>query len=224
MIVTIDGPAGAGKSSIARQVADRLAFDFLDTGAMYRAVTLGCLRAGIDFDDVDALEQFAGCLELRWDDQRIFLNGEDVSEEIRQPEVSAAIGRIADLLPLRTRLSEMQRQVAEGKDIVTEGRDQGAEVFPDAECKVFLTASPQTRARRRQLQLSETGVDLSIDEILDAQNKRDLEDTTRDVGRLRAADDAIVVNTDCLSSDEVLQAVLEIIHGVLESRTSKTAS
>ncbi|QDV63747.1 (d)CMP kinase [Crateriforma conspicua] len=224
MIVTIDGPAGAGKSSIARQVADRLAFDFLDTGAMYRAVTLGCLRAGIDFDDVDALEQFAGCLELRWDDQRIFLNGEDVSEEIRQPEVSAAIGRIADLLPLRTRLSEMQRQVAEGKDIVTEGRDQGAEVFPDAECKVFLTASPQTRARRRQLQLSETGVDLSIDEILDAQNRRDLEDTTRDVGRLRAADDAIVVNTDCLSSDEVLQAVLEIIHGVLESRTSKTAS
>ncbi|WP_168567015.1 (d)CMP kinase [Crateriforma spongiae] len=224
MIVTIDGPAGAGKSSIARQVADRLAFEFLDTGAMYRAVTLGCLRAGIDFDDVDALEQFAGCLELRWDDQRIFLNGEDVSEEIRQPEVSAAIGRIADLLPLRTRLSEMQRQVAEGKDIVTEGRDQGAEVFPDAECKVFLTASPQTRARRRQLQLSETGVNLSIDEILDAQNRRDLEDTTRDVGRLRAADDAIVVNTDCLSSDEVLQAVLEIIHGVLESRTSKTAS
>ncbi|TWT69129.1 (d)CMP kinase [Crateriforma conspicua] len=224
MIVTIDGPAGAGKSSIARQVADRLAFDFLDTGAMYRAVTLGCLRAGVDFDDVDALEQFAGCLELRWDDQRIFLNGEDVSEEIRQPEVSAAIGRIADLLPLRARLSEMQRQVAEGRDIVTEGRDQGAEVFPHAECKVFLTASPQTRARRRQLQLSETGVDLSIDEILDAQNRRDLEDTTRDVGRLRAADDAIVVNTDCLSSDEVLQAVLEIIHGVLESRTSKTAS
>lgn len=211
MIVTIDGPAGAGKSSIAHQVADRLGFEFLDTGAMYRAVTLGAIRAKIDLADAEALTEYAASVQLRWQEQRVYLNGEDVSDEIRTPTVTKSIRFLADIPSVRQQLSKQQRRIAEGRDIVTEGRDQGTDVFPDAECKIFLTASPEERARRRQQQLLDQGRHLSVEEILVAQNQRDLEDRMRDVGRLRAASDAIVLESDGLSSDEVLQQVLSIV-------------
>ena len=211
MIVTIDGPAGAGKSSIAFQVADRLGFEFLDTGAMYRAVTLGAIQTEIPLDDAEALTEFAASVELQWKDQRVSLNGKDVSQEIRTPTVTQAIRHLADIPSVREQLSRQQRKIADGRNIVTEGRDQGTDVFPNAECKIFLTASPEERARRRQLQLAEQERVLTIDEILAAQNQRDLEDRMRDVGRLRAAADAVVVESDGMSSDEVLERVLSIV-------------
>jgi cytidylate kinase/pantoate ligase/cytidylate kinase len=224
VIVTIDGPAGAGKSSIARQVADRLGFEFLDTGAMYRAVTLGAIRAKIEMDDVDSLVQFAERVQLRWENHRIYLDGDDVTDEIRTPVVTGAIRFLADLPPVRRQLSSQQRRIAKGRDIVTEGRDQGAEVFPDADCKIFLTASPQERARRRQQQLIETGRQLSLEEILKAQDQRDAEDRNRPIGALRPATDATVIESDGMTPDEVLQRALEIVEGVVESNRVKDCS
>ncbi len=218
MIVTIDGPAGAGKSSIAFQVADRLGFEFLDTGAMYRAVTLGAIQTEIPLDDAEALTEFAASVELQWKDQRVSLNGKDVSQEIRTPTVTQAIRHLADIPSVREQLSRQQRKIADGRNIVTEGRDQGTDVFPNAECKIFLTASPEERARRRQLQLAEQGRVLTIDEILAAQNQRDLEDRMRDVGRLRAAADAVVVESDGMSSDEVLERVLSIVEDCIANQ------
>ena len=218
MIVTIDGPAGAGKSSIAFQVADCLGFEFLDTGAMYRAVTLGAIQTEIPLDDAEALTEFAASVELQWKDQRVSLNGKDVSQEIRTPTVTQAIRHLADIPSVREQLSRQQRKIADGRNIVTEGRDQGTDVFPNAECKIFLTASPEERARRRQLQLAEQGRVLTIDEILAAQNQRDLEDRMRDVGRLRAAADAVVVESDGMSSDEVLERVLSIVEDCIANQ------
>ena len=218
MIVTIDGPAGAGKSSIAHQVADRLGFEFLDTGAMYRATTLGVIQAGIELSDAPSISLFAKTVQLRWQDQKIYLNGQDVSEAIRAPEVTKAIRFVADIPSVRDELSEQQRLIAKGRDIVTEGRDQGSEVFPHAECKIFLTASPEERARRRQQQLADVGKQLTVEEILAAQNQRDLEDRMRDVGRLRAAKDATVLHSDGMTPDEVLQQVLELVEACIEKQ------
>lgn len=211
MIVTIDGPAGAGKSSIAHQVASQLEFEFLDTGALYRAATLAALRAEIDLQKSDELSKFVSQIDLAWQDRIIRLAGEDVSGLIRTPEVTQSIRYLADVPAVRAKLSQLQREIAAGRDIVTEGRDQGAEVFPDARCKVFLTASPVERAKRRMRQLADSGRYLSLEEVLSAQNQRDLEDRMRDVGRLRAADDAVVINTDGMLPEEVLGQIVALV-------------
>ena len=221
MIVTIDGPAGAGKSSIAHQVADRLGFEFLDTGAMYRAVTYGALQNEVDLNDPDALAQYASTITLRWEDQCIYLDDVDISEQIRSPVVTKSIRYLADIPRVRDQLSQQQRRIAKGRDVVTEGRDQGTDVFPDAECKIFLTASPEERARRRQQQLADAGKQVTVQEILVAQNQRDLEDRMRDVGRLRAAPDAIVLQSDGLSADEVLEKVLEIVENSTQKQRAQ---
>ncbi|TWU37676.1 Cytidylate kinase [Novipirellula aureliae] len=211
MIVAIDGPAGAGKSSIARQTADAMGFEFLDTGALYRAATLAVIRAQIDFQDVEAMVNLTSGLRIDWDGTRVLLDGEDVSNEIRSPTVTDAIRYLADQPLIRKQLSALQRRIADGRNVVTEGRDQGAEVFPEAECKIFLTASPEERARRRCEQLRKDGRHLTHAEVLAAQNKRDREDQTREVGRLRAADDAIVLDTDGMTPGEVLEVVLTTV-------------
>lgn len=217
MIVTIDGPAGAGKSSIARQVADRLGFEFLDTGAMYRAITLGAIRNQVEFDDAAAVIEFAEKARLRWEDHRLFLDDTDVTEEIRSPIVTDSIRFVADLAEVRSLLSQRQREIARGRNIVTEGRDQGSEVFPDAECKIFLTASPEERAKRRHQQLADNGRPIPLDEILRAQNRRDEEDRNRPMGSLRPADDAVVLESDGLTPEEVLERTLEIVEKVIEA-------
>lgn len=211
MIVTIDGPAGAGKSSVARQVAERLGFEFLDTGAMYRAVTLGALRAGVALEEPAAVDQYTSTVRLDWYDNRIFLDGDDVTGEVRTPEVTAAIRYVADVPAVRQRLSQQQRRIAAGRDVVTEGRDQGSEVFPDAECKIFLTASAAQRARRRHHQLAESGQHVPFEEILAAQNKRDEEDEGRPVGGLRCAEDAVVIHSDAMSPQQVVDRAIEIV-------------
>jgi len=211
LIVTIDGPAGAGKSSIAHQVAAALKFEFLDTGAMYRAATLAALRGGVNLNDAERLAELVAAAEIAWLDKTVLLDGEDVSEWIRTPEVTQSIRYLADVPAVRAQLSKLQRKIAEGRDIVTEGRDQGAEVFPHAECKVFLTASPAERAKRRMRQLADSGRYVSFEEVLAMQNQRDLEDRMRDVGRLRAADDAVVVNTDGLLPEQVLDRIVSLV-------------
>lgn len=211
MIVTIDGPAGAGKSSIARDVAKRLGFEFLDTGALYRAVTLGAIRRQLEFDDAEALVAYVNDVKLQWRDNRVYLEKEDVSEEIRAPTVTGAIRFLADLPRVRERLSMMQRKIANGRDILTEGRDQGSEVFPDAECKIFLTASPVERAKRRQRQLADAGRTMPLDEILKAQDQRDAEDRDRPVGAMRPADDAVIIESDGMTAEEVVERILEIV-------------
>lgn len=212
MIVTIDGPAGAGKSSIAKQVAKRLGFEFLDTGAMYRAVTLGAIRAQIELEDKESLIAFTREVQLKWQDSRIFLNGDEVTQEIRSPIVTSAIRYVADLPPVRELLSAEQRRIASGRDMVTEGRDQGSEVFPNAECKIFLTASPLERAKRRQKQLTEVGKRLPLEDVLKAQQQRDEEDQQRPIGALRPADDAVVIESDGMTPDEVIERVLAIVN------------
>ncbi|MCR9208851.1 MAG: (d)CMP kinase [bacterium] len=223
MIITIDGPAGAGKSSIARRVANELGFEFLDTGAMYRAVTWGVMQRGIAWDDVESLVEFADAARLIWQDDRIYLDDQDISEEIRTPQVTSHIRYLADPPKIRERITAQQRRIATGRDIVTEGRDQGTEVFPNAHCKIFLTASPEERARRRQRQLAEKGQVISVEEILASQNQRDLEDRMRPVGRLRAASDAIVVQTDGMSPDEVRGEVLRLVRECVQASAANSA-
>ena len=211
MIVTIDGPAGAGKSSIARQLAQRLDFNFLDTGAMYRAITLGAIRKQIDFADRATLITYAQTITIEWQEHRILLDGTDVSEEIRSPIVTDSIKYVAGINEIREVLSSQQRQIAQSQNIVTEGRDQGTDVFPHAACKIFLTASPAERAKRRHKQLADIGRPIPLEQILETQNRRDAEDRERPHGALRPADDAVNINSDGLTLEEVVQIMLTTV-------------
>jgi len=211
MIVAIDGPAGAGKSSISRRLAERLGFAFLDTGAMYRAVALAALRRGLGPADVKAIAQLAGELKIEFDGIHTLLQGEDVSAAIRTSEVSAAVYLAADNVAVRQRLVELQRQIAAGRDIVTEGRDQGTVAFPRAECKIFLTASREERARRRYEELINRGEPVSFVEVLSQQDERDRRDATRSVGALVKAADAVEVFTDHLTLEEVVDQLERIV-------------
>ena len=211
MIVAIDGPAGAGKSTIARRLAERLGFAFLDTGAMYRAVALAALRAGLGPNDTQAIAQLANQIAIDFDGVHTLLNGEDVSAAIRTSEVSAAVHLAADSVAVRQRLVELQRQIASGRDIVTEGRDQGTVAFPSAECKIFLTAGRKERARRRHEELANRGEPVSFDDVLAQQDERDRRDAARPVGALLKARDAIEVPTDGLSLDEVVEQILPLV-------------
>ena len=219
MIVTIDGPAGAGKSSIAKIAADRLGFEFLDTGALYRAMTLAAIRAQVDFSDTQEIIQFSSTVDIQWDGQRVLLKGEDVSAQIRTPPVTDAIRFVADLPEIRSRLSEIQRQVSTGRNMVTEGRDQGSEVFSDAECKIFLTASPEERARRRHQQLADMGRPVPLEEILRAQDRRDEEDRSREIGALRPADDASIIESDGMTTEDVLELILKIVRSKIAEQS-----
>jgi len=211
MIIAIDGPAGAGKSSIASRLAERLGFAFLDTGAMYRAVALAALRSGLGARDEEAIATLTDDLAIEFDGKRTLLDGEDVSNAIRTVEVSAAVHLAADNVAVRRRLVELQRQIAAERDIVTEGRDQGTVAFPDAECKIFLTASREERARRRFEELSNRGEIVTFDDVLAQQDERDRRDEARPVGRLLKADDAIEVLTDGLTLEQVVERLEKIV-------------
>jgi len=211
MIVTIDGPAGAGKSTVARALARRLGFRFLDTGAMYRAVALAGLRRGVDWDRPDQLAELARLLRLEVVGDRLLLDGEDVTEAVRSSEVTAATRHAADNIQIRAMLVELQRRLAADGDFVTEGRDQGTVAFPNAQCKVFLTASPEERARRRLRDLHAQGEDASFDEVLADQKRRDDEDYSRPVGALKRAPDAVEMCTDGMTLDEVVGAMETLV-------------
>jgi len=211
MIVTLDGPAGAGKSSAARALAARLGWCYIDTGAMYRAVALVALERGVPLDDGGRLAALAERIAIEFRDGRVLADGRDVSAEIRTERVTRATRSVADAAPVREAMKRLQRRMAEGLDVVTEGRDQGSEVFPHAELKVFLTASADERARRRHREEAERGGGASLAEVLAAQARRDEGDTVRPIGQLRAATDAVVFETDGLSREEVVERLAAFV-------------
>lgn len=217
MIVTIDGPAGAGKSTAARALATRLGFRFLDTGAMYRAVALAAVRRGMSWDDPAALVRLANDVKIAAQHDRILLDGEDVSQAIRTAEITAVTRYAANNPGVREHLVALQRATAGSDDVVTEGRDQGTVVFPDAACKIYLTASPEERARRRQLEMVRRGDAPRLEEVLARQNERDAGDAARDVGPLRAADDAIEVHTDGLTLEQVVERLETIVRARMKT-------
>jgi cytidylate kinase len=204
MIVTIDGPAGAGKSSAARALARRLGFEYLDTGAMYRAVTLAALRTAIDLADDNAYVPLLAGMDLEMPAGRVLLNGEDVTGEIRKAEVTAASGAVADRPVVRRRLVELQRRIAAGRDMICEGRDQGTIVFPQAACKFFLVADSKERARRRQKEMAARGEVVPWEELVRAQDARDCRDAARDIAPMVPAPDAIHLDSTDLSLDDMV--------------------
>jgi cytidylate kinase len=203
MVIAIDGPAGAGKSTVARAVAAELNFTYLDSGAMYRCVALAALEAGIDVDDGTALRPLASGLEIVLDGRHVLLGERDVSTAIREPAVTAAASHVSVHPAVREAMVERQRQLIEAGDYVAEGRDIGTVVSPEAPLKVFLTASDEERARRRA---AETGED--FESVLDAQRRRDARDSGREHGALRAADDAVELDTTGLGLEEVVGRVV----------------
>jgi cytidylate kinase len=204
MIITIDGPAGAGKSTTAKALAQRLGFDFLDTGAMYRAVTLAGLRVAIDWRDSAALTALLAGLILEMPPGRVLLNGEDVSGSLRTAEVSALASQVAVIPAVRQRLVQLQRDIAAGRNMVCEGRDQGTIVFPDAFCKFFLVADPAERARRRQREQPARQA-MPWEEVLRQQEARDRRDASRELAPMVPAADAIVLDSTQLTLDEVVE-------------------
>jgi cytidylate kinase len=220
MIVTIDGPAGAGKSSAARRLAQSLGFEFLDTGAMYRAVTLAALRFAVAAGDAAALEALLDTLHLEMTRDHVFLNKEDVSALIRTPEVTARAGAIADSPVVRRRLVAWQRALARGKSIVCEGRDQGTIVFPDAGCKFFLVADPRERAARRHRELEARGATVSVAEVLQAQRARDEGDAARAIAPMVPAEDAILLDTTGLTLAQVVERMEEVVRRRVEAEES----
>lgn len=217
--VAIDGPAGAGKSSIARAAAKELGFIYVDTGALYRAVGVYGLRNGIDNKNADAV---AGMLpnisvELKFQDgvQHVYLNGEDVSEEIRTPPASMAASDVSAVPAVRQFLFDLQRDIAAKNDCIMDGRDIGTVVLPNAQVKIFLTASPEARAMRRYKELQEKGAKDTYEEVLSDLLQRDYNDSHRAVAPLKPAEDSITVDNSGLSLDDSIEQVLTVIRAAL---------
>lgn len=211
MIVTLDGPAGAGKSTAAKALAKRLGWRYLDTGAMYRAIAWAAIDRCVSLDDEPAVACLADAIEIRFDADRVLVDGQDVTQAIRTQEVTAATRRVADAAAVREVMVRQQRRIADHCDIVTEGRDQGTVVFPQAELKVFLTASAAERARRRHRERAALGDEVSYETILATQQARDDADAARPVGAMRAADDAVHVVTDGLAEQDVVETLVELV-------------
>jgi cytidylate kinase len=204
MIVTIDGPAGAGKTSAAQGLAKRLGFEVLDTGAMYRIVTLASLRNQVDPANQEAMQRLISDVRMELPPGKAILNGEDVSTDIRTAEITHASGAVASSPVVRRHLVTMQRAVAKGRNMVCEGRDQGTMVFPEALCKFFLKADPLERARRRQREMQARGESIPLDQVLSDQEARDRRDAARDLAPMVPAADAIIVDSTGMELNQVI--------------------
>lgn len=216
LVIAVDGPAGTGKSTVSRGLARELHARYLDTGAMYRIVTLAVLRAGVDLADTEAVAAAAAAAQLAVghdpDEDRSYLDGEDVSAEIRGDAVTKAVSAVSAVPAVRTRLVDIQRQLAAGQDsVVVEGRDIGTVVLPDADVKIFLTASAEERARRRNDQNKAAGLADDYEAVLADVKRRDHLDSTRAVSPLRPADDAVVVDTSEMTQPEVIEHLTHLV-------------
>jgi cytidylate kinase len=221
-VVAIDGPAGAGKSTAARQLAERLGYLLVDTGALYRGVALVAFERGIDWDDADALGALIDTLALAFERDvqggglKLIIDGLDRSGDIRAPHISTGASRVSRHPPVRRALLGLQRKLGAAGGVVLEGRDIGTVVFPDAEVKIFLTASDEARARRRHAELVRAGHEADLERVLDDIRERDRLDSERELSPLRAADDAVLVDT----SDSPLDEVLDRLETLVKSRMS----
>lgn len=217
MIVTIDGPAGSGKSTTARAVARRLGYLYLDTGAMYRAVALCFLRAGADASQEAARDLLSGLSVDVWyegDEMRVSLNGDDVTARVRDQEVGAMASKISSLRPVREKMVREQRRIGREREeteggVVLDGRDTGTVVFPDADVKIFMVADPEERARRRQKEHADAGRDVPLARIREEIERRDRQDRNRDIAPLRRADDAVTLDTTDRTVDDQVDFVLD---------------
>ena len=219
-VVTIDGPSGVGKSTISRRVAAQLGFTYLDTGAMYRAVALKSQLAAIDLQDTDAVQHILASLDMRLipahnqgEDVQVELDGVNVSDQIRTPEISMLASAVSALKPVRDKLTMMQQEMGAKGKIVAEGRDTGTVVFPRAAWKIYLDATPEERTRRRVNQLRKKGQAADEQEILAQIIKRDRDDSERTIAPLKAAPDAVHIDSTSLNPDEVVRKVLEVVTG-----------
>jgi len=215
--IALDGPAGAGKSTVAKIVAKQLQLFYLDTGAMYRAIAYKVLKSGVPMGEEAKVSQIAKSTEVVLDhsEERIVLcDGEDVTQQIRSPEVSRAVSVVAAYPGVRERLVELQRREAERGGVVMDGRDIGTHVLPKADLKIFLTATPEERAKRRWKELKMAGKDLSFDEVAQDMVRRDCDDTEREISPLKPANDAIMLDTTGLSVDEIVAKILTLAQEV----------
>lgn len=208
MIITIDGPAGSGKSTAAKLLAERLGFFHLDTGAIYRSIAYLAQKDGISWEDEDGLENVVKNLTIDFrlenNIRKVFANGEDVSDKIRTPEISMGASNVAKIKKVRNALIDIQRRFAVDKSVVAEGRDMGTVIFPYADIKFFLDASLEVRAKRRYLELKSKGINEDFEKVLENAKRRDIQDSQRDIAPLRPADDAIIVNTDNMNIEEMV--------------------
>ena len=209
--IAIDGPGGAGKSTIAMAVAKTLQIDYIDTGSMYRAVALKILKEGIDLLDEKTLQQMLDRTDIDFSGGNIYLDGEIINNKIRTPEISSMASACSALPMVRQKLVALQRKMGESKSIIMDGRDIGTNVLPHAEYKFFLTASPEERARRRTLELQEKGQNVSYQSVLEEIEKRDFQDSNRALNPLTQAEDAVLVNTTGIPLAESIQIILSHI-------------
>ncbi|QNM14459.1 MULTISPECIES: (d)CMP kinase [Fusobacterium] len=206
-IVTIDGPAGSGKSTIAKMIAKKYNFTYLDTGAMYRMIALYVIRHNIDLENKKEIEEMLKNVKLDIQGNTFYLNGEDVSEAIRTPEVSKIVSPVAAIKEVRVKLVDMQREISFGKRIILDGRDMGTTVFPKADVKIFLIASPEIRAKRRLKEYDEKGIAATYEEVLESIKERDYIDSTRKESPLVKAQDAHEIDSSKLNIDDVLKEI-----------------
>lgn len=219
MIVAIDGPAGTGKGTVSKLISERLDFLCIDTGAMYRAVTLNFIRNNVNIADLgdvlSILDKTKIDIEFDVSGQKTFLNGEDVSDKIRTPEINSLVSQISSIREIREKLVVLQRKFALDNDIVMEGRDITTVVFPNADIKIYLTAEQSERANRRYKEMMEKGIETTYDEVYESIKKRDENDKNKEYGALKVADDAVVVDSTEMSIEEVYEKLKEIIFSKL---------
>ncbi|WP_294703757.1 (d)CMP kinase [uncultured Fusobacterium sp.] len=210
-IVTIDGPAGSGKSTIAKIIAKKYKFTYLDTGAMYRMIALYALENNIDLEDKIAIKNMLDNTKLDIVENKFFLNGKDVSEEIRTPKVSAVVSPVAAIKEVRVKLVDLQREISKGKKTILDGRDIGTVVFPNADVKIYLVASPEERANRRLKEYKEKGVEADYESVLASIKERDFIDSTREESPLMKAEDAHEIDSSIMSIEEVVEEISKYI-------------
>ena len=215
-IVAIDGPAGSGKGTVTKEIAKRMGLINLDTGATYRCVALASLKHGIKLEEEDKIVSLIDDLDIEFkydkdDFIRVYLNGEEVTSEIRSFEVNQIVSPISSIVRVRLKMVDLQRKMAEGKDVIMEGRDIGTYVFPNADVKIYLDADVEERAKRRFNENQEKGIDVSFEDVLENIKKRDENDKHKEIGSLKIAEDAVIVDSTKLSIEEMADAVEKII-------------
>ena len=211
-VVAIDGPAGAGKGTITKQVAEKLNLVNVDTGATFRCVALNMIKENVGLDEEEKIEKILEKINIEMKSNgEIYLNGENVTKKIRENDVNNFVSPVSTIQIVRDKLLEIQRKIAEGKDVIMEGRDIGTTVFPNADVKIYLDATPEERAKRRMLQNKEKGIETSYEEVLENIKDRDKRDSTRKVSPLKKAEDAIYIDSSDMTIDEVVNKVITLI-------------